>query len=70
MASLFVPPAVVREYSAWPLSGHPDNGCALERHLPRSRAEYEQMLDELNDALEHALEDLRGAAAGPETKAV
>jgi DNA-binding MarR family transcriptional regulator len=43
---------------------------ALERHLPRSRAEYEQMLDELNDALEHALEDLGGAGAVPETKAV
>jgi DNA-binding MarR family transcriptional regulator len=43
---------------------------ALERHLPRPRAEYEQMLAELNEALEHALEDLGGAGAVPESKAV
>jgi DNA-binding MarR family transcriptional regulator len=43
---------------------------ALERHLPRPRAEYERMLDELNDALEHALEDLGSAGAVPDAKAV
>jgi len=31
---------------------------ALERHLPRTLAEYEAMLDELIDALEAALEDV------------
>lgn len=41
---------------------------ALERHLPRPRVEYEQVLDELNGALEHALEDLGGAV--PAAKAV
>jgi DNA-binding MarR family transcriptional regulator len=33
---------------------------ALERHLPRPREEYESMFDELNQALEAALEDLAG----------
>jgi DNA-binding MarR family transcriptional regulator len=31
---------------------------ALERHLPRPREEYERMFDEVNQALEDALEDL------------
>ena len=35
---------------------------ALERHLPRPRAEYERMLDELNAALEGALADLTASA--------
>ena len=43
---------------------------ALERHLPRPRAEYERALDELNDALEHALEELGGAGTVPQPKAV
>lgn len=42
---------------------------ALEAHLPRPREDYEEMFDELNLALERALEDLvqaeeRSAAAG------
>lgn len=31
---------------------------ALEQHLPRPRSEYEEMFDELNRALEAALDDL------------
>ena len=31
---------------------------ALERHLPRPRHEFERALDELNEALQHALEEL------------
>jgi len=33
----------------------------LEQHLPRPREEYERMFDELNQALEDALEDLVAA---------
>ena len=36
---------------------------ALERHLPRPREEYERMFDEVNQALERALEDLLEARA-------
>lgn len=36
---------------------------ALERHLPRPREEYERMFDEVNQALEDALEDLLEARA-------
>ena len=36
---------------------------ALERHLPRPREEYEQMFDEVNQALENALDDLLEARA-------
>lgn len=35
---------------------------ALERHLPRAREEYEQMLAELNDALAGALDTVLGSA--------
>jgi DNA-binding MarR family transcriptional regulator len=42
---------------------------ALESHLPRPREEYERMFDELNDALEEALEDLLAARDVPEARA-
>ena len=42
---------------------------ALERHLPRPREEYERMFDELNEALEEALEDLLAARDVPEARA-
>ena len=37
---------------------------ALEHHLPRPREEYEAMFDELNQALEEALEDLLASRVG------
>jgi DNA-binding MarR family transcriptional regulator len=42
---------------------------ALESHLPRPREEYERMFDELNEALEEALEDLLAARDVPEARA-
>jgi DNA-binding MarR family transcriptional regulator len=42
---------------------------ALESHLPRPREEYERMFDELNQALEEALEDLLAARDVPEARA-
>jgi DNA-binding MarR family transcriptional regulator len=42
---------------------------ALESHLPRPREEYERMFDELNEALEEALEDLLAARNVPEAGA-
>jgi hypothetical protein len=37
---------------------------ALEHRLPRPREEYEAMFDELNQALEEALEDLLAPRVG------
>lgn len=42
---------------------------ALESNLPRPREEYELMFDELNEALEEALEDLLAARDVPEARA-
>jgi DNA-binding MarR family transcriptional regulator len=42
---------------------------ALESHLPHPREEYELMFDELNKALEGALEDLLAARDVPEARA-
>lgn len=42
---------------------------ALERHLPRARAEYERTLDELNEALEQALHELGATGASTPAEA-
>ena len=46
-----------------------DAYLALEGRLPRPRAEYERMLDELNQALERVLEDAATAGSFAEREA-